>query len=100
MTTSLVWKIEQLERTIENGCVFRVSWSLKAIENDYIGYTFGMVNLEPPDELIPFEDLTEEIVLSWVKDQLGEDRVQELETYVCDEVARQKEPVVANGLPW
>jgi len=58
----------------------------------------------PGDDFIPFEDLTEEIVLQWVKDSLGADAVAEIEARVnakAAEVNQQlKNPTIEENIPW
>ncbi len=55
-------------------------------------------------DFIPYENLTEEIVISWVKDKLGADVVNETESAVNAEALAKKQeleyPVVEGGKPW
>jgi len=50
--------------------------------------------------LIPFADLTEDTVVGWIKDQLGADRVTEIELQLQGQLDEQKAPTKATGLPW
>jgi hypothetical protein len=54
MTTSFNWTITCLERYISTGLVKKVHWRLNAEQSGYKQY------------FIPFEDLTEEIIIGWL----------------------------------
>ena len=60
----------------------------------------GEVNLEKPETLIPYKDLTEEKVIGWVKAKLGKDTVAEIEKAIDAEINLQKTPVHGVGTPW
>jgi hypothetical protein len=45
-------------------------------------------------------DLTEEIVIGWVKDKFGEEKVTEIETALQAQIDEKKQPSSATGLPW
>jgi hypothetical protein len=49
---------------------------------------------------IPYEDLTEEVVIGWVKASMGEETVAAHEAAVAAQIADAKEPKVAVGMPW
>jgi len=67
MTTSFNWTITCLERYISTGLVKKVHWRLNAEQSGYKQYSLGIVTLPPPGEnFIPFEDLTEEIIIGWL----------------------------------
>ncbi len=55
-------------------------------------------------EFIPYEDLTEDIVIGWVQDSLGPDEVLAIQLRVDTLAATKKEyienPPVEGGLPW
>lgn len=76
------WSIGDLERMISDGYVYKVFWIVTATNGTYESKTYGSVDLDRPEELIPFENLTEELVISWVKSTLGEDSVRNLENNV------------------
>lgn len=53
---------------------------------------------------IPYEELTQDVVIGWVKDKLGADVVLETESTVDAEALANKEyienPPIKEGLPW
>ena len=67
------------------------------------------MDLPKPDTLVPYADLTEEVVLGWVKAKLNEDKdkegntidkVAQIETAVENGVNEQKTPTTGVGKPW
>jgi len=79
------WKIHSLtKRTINtiDSVVFTVVWEKFGIDED--GYTGSVkaaanFNIEDIDEssFVPYEQLTEEILINWVKDFINEDSVNQ-----------------------
>lgn len=107
MTITNTWGVVQMECYPEYegqpDMVFNVHWSLTAREDNYVGYAYGSVSVPLADEenFTPYEDLTEEQVLQWVKDALGEEAVLRYEQIVAQEIETQKNPpVVRPPLPW
>ena len=54
-----------------------------------------------PDEpgFIPYDQLTQQIVLGWVFDGLGTQKA-EIEATLTAKVEKQLNPTTANGVPW
>jgi hypothetical protein len=50
--------------------------------------------------MIPYADLTEETVVGWVKASLGAEGVAAVDAVLAANIASQKAPKVASGLPW
>jgi hypothetical protein len=100
MTAIISWNIASLERETSDGFVFTAHWTVNAVEGEYSASAYGSVGLERPDELIPYEDLTEETVVSWVQESMGEEQVESIEDNLLAQIAEQKAPQKAQGLPW
>ena len=73
----------------ETDVVYNVHWIVTGISdeldpegNAYQATTIGTqtVPLDPESEFIPFEDLTNEIVVDWTKDAMGAEQVTSIET--------------------
>lgn len=103
------YNIVQLERNVQDDGVFTAHWRATAVENGdihqnkYIATAYGSVGFEPDsskEDFIPYEDLTEEVVIQWVKDKLGEEFITTLEQGLAAQIGDQKAPKVASGLPW
>jgi hypothetical protein len=102
MATSFHWHITDMNRQTQDGYVFSVAYAVKAI-----GATFstvchvGSIELPRGETMIPFENLTKETVVSWVKDKLGAKGVTDIEDYLqkClnDRLVASAE---SSGLPW
>jgi hypothetical protein len=101
MSTTYTWKIAQLERETADGYVFTAHYTVDAEDGTYRAGAYGSIGLERPEgELIPFADLTEELVVGWVKDKLGEEQVENIEAALQTQLNEQAAPTKAAGLPW
>jgi hypothetical protein len=101
MVTEFTWAISQLERETTDGYVFTAHYTVNAADGIYSAGAYGSIGLErPEDEMIPFADLTEEIVVGWVQDKFGEEKVTEIETALQAQLDEQHAPSKAQGLPW
>lgn len=102
MTTTFKWDIAQLERNTADGVVFTVHYTVAASDGVYSSSAYGSLGLEQPeDDIIPYADLTPEIVISWVKEKLGgADKVAEIEAALQAQLDEQHAPTKAQGLPW
>ena len=96
MTT---WTIVNMERDASTGFVSTVHWTCSDVDGDYSGSTYGSLGLSG-ELTIPYEDLTEETVIGWVKAAMGEETVAAHEAAVAAQIAEAKEPKVAVGTPW
>jgi hypothetical protein len=95
------WTITDLERKTSDGYVYRAFWKIIATyENTETGI-HGSVEFPRTADFIPFEDLTEDIIVSWTKNQLGPRSVNSLEETVVHELELKISPITfSTGLPW
>lgn len=101
MSTTVTWNIANLERETADGYVYTVHYTVDAKDDTYAAGAYGSIGLErPEDEMIPFAELTPEVVVGWVKDQLGEEKVAEVEAALQAQLDEQRAPTKAAGLPW
>ena len=102
MTTTYTWGIANLERETSDGYVFTAHWTLSATDGEHIASSYGSIGFERPEEeeLIPFEDLTEELVISWVQEKLGEESITSMESALQSQIEEQKKPTKESGVPW
>jgi hypothetical protein len=100
MATEFAWKVAQLERETEDGFVFTVHYTINADDGTYTSGAYGSLGLERPDNLIPFSQLTEEVVIGWVKEKFGEEKVAEIEAALQAQLDEQHNPSKASGVPW
>ena len=99
MTTTTVWNVAQLERHTADGIVYTAHYTVDANDGTYSAGAYGSIGLEQPDpdSVIPYADLTPEIVIEWVKDKLN---VEEIEAALQAQLDEQHAPTKAAGLPW
>ena len=100
MATTFTWGINTLERETADGYVFVAHYTVDANDGTYNAGAYGSVGFERPNNLIPYSDLTEEIVVGWVKDHFGAEKVGEIETALQEQLNQQHAPTTAPGLPW
>ncbi len=101
MSITTKWEVNTLERELADGYVKKVIYRVKGLDGseEKVRAT-GEVELEKPETLIPYKDLTESTVLGWVKTKLGTDEVAAIEKSLEDEIALINTPVTAAGKPW
>jgi hypothetical protein len=60
--------------SLADGIVFTVHYTVNANDGTYSSGAYGSVGLEAPEgNVIPYADLTPEVVIGWVQDKLGGD---------------------------
>ena len=101
MAIKKTWEINTVERELADGYVKKVIYRVKGIDgSEEKARATGEVELEKPETLIPYKDLTESKVLEWVKTKLGADEVARVEKWLEDEIALINTPVTETGKPW
>ena len=102
MSTTFTWAIAQLERETTDGYVFTAHYTVNANDDAYSAGAYGSIGLERPEgELISFSELTEILIIGWVKEKLGgEEKVAEIEAALQALLDEQRNPSKAAGLPW
>lgn len=101
-TTTYTWGVANLERETSDGYVFTAHWTLSATDGEHTAGSYGSIGFERPeeDELIPFEDLTKELVISWIQEKLGEESITSMESALQSQIEEQKAPTKESGVPW
>jgi hypothetical protein len=101
-TTTTTWGIAQMERHTADGIVITVHYTVAANDGTYGSSAYGSVGLEQPEgNVIPYADLTPEIVIGWVQEKLGgEEKVEEIEAALQAQIDQQRTPTTAAGVPW
>jgi len=107
MATTYTWAVVQMdcypEEDGEMDVVFNVHWTLTGEEAGFSANAYGTqaVAVDPDAPFTPYADLTEEQVIGWVQDSMGEERVAALEAAVAAQINDQiAPPVVTPPLPW
>lgn len=91
------FKIVNLDRSTDGDVVTVIHWTCTKTDGEAVGSSYGSVGVEVGDTVIPFAALTEATVIDWVKDKLD---LVSLEASLDAQIADQKAPKVASGLPW
>ena len=91
-----------MERRVVDGIVIVVHYTVDANNGTYRSSAYGSVGLEASEEnVIPYADLTPEIVIRWVQEKLGGDeKVAEIEAALQAQIDEQRSPSKAAGVPW
>lgn len=93
------WKIKQIDRLSTTGEVINVRWTVLATKDSHTSSTVGATNINYSEEytFIPFENLTEETVLSWTWNIINK---TEIEEKLATDISNMETPVIISGLPW
>ena len=110
MTDTYDWKVATLDRNISKGSVFVVHYTVSASrtnttedEGNYTAGSYGSVGVSADpssSSFIPYENLTEENCIDWVKESLGSESVDSIETAITSDLNNQINPTDAAGVPW
>ena len=101
MSATFTWQISQLERAAADGYVFTAHYVVNASTPEHNAGACGCLGLERPESaLIPFESLTEPVVVGWVKDKLTAEKVAEVEAALQAQLEEKGAPSKLSGLPW
>lgn len=104
MTTPLTWHIANMDRTLPDGTVTVLHWTVSL--SDDAGHTagaYGSIGLPPhdPDAFTPFDDLTEaEVITQWLHPIMGAEQVAAYAAALEQQIAEQITPTRGSGLPW
>ena len=97
----IYWSIPQLERKSVDGGVVEVHWCATIVEDPWASSVYGtkMLSPEPSSEsFVPFESLTEELVLQWCHTDTQKAAIEE-ELQVRLTKLKNGE-ILTNSLPW
>ena len=103
MTITKTWEINTLQRELADGYVNKVIYRVNGTDGTYSTRATGEVDLEKPETLVPYKDLTEETVIGWVKAKLeaqDSGSVAKIEKAIDDNITLQKTPTHGVGTPW
>jgi hypothetical protein len=85
----------------ETDVVYNVHWIVTGASdqldpqgNAYSAINIGtqVVPLNPETPFIPFDELTNEVVVEWTKDAMGEEQVQSIEDSIASQIAELENP--------
>jgi len=85
----------------ETDVVYNVHWIVTGTSdqldpqgNAYVATNIGTqtVPLDPETPFIPFEDLTNEVVVEWTKEAMGEEQVTQIEENIASQIGELENP--------
>jgi hypothetical protein len=98
------WTIANLERNVADGGVTVAHWRVTESETvgdvTYTASSYGTCGFTPDpdaDDFVAYADLTEATVLGWVHAEVDQSAT---EASLTANIAGQKNPVSADGMPW
>ena len=98
------WTIANLERDIATGGVQVAHWRVTEEETvgdvTYTASAYGTCGFTPDasaDDFVAYDSLTEEVVMGWVHAEVDQSAT---EASLTANIAGQKNPVSADGMPW
>ena len=98
------WSIANLERHTGTGIVYTAHYQISANDGVYSAGAYGSIGLEEPaegDPVIPYNELTPETVIGWVKEKLGgPEKVDEIHAALKNSIDEQRSPSKMSGVPW
>lgn len=93
------FKIEDLERNSDDGVVV-AHWRVNKAQGENVASSYGAVSFTPDpssDDYVAFDNLTEAVVIEWVKAAID---TTALEDMLDAELTEQATPSIITGTPW
>jgi len=111
MAITYTWKIKSLKKTNGTGLndvIVGTQWELKGTDEDgdsgvFNGATPFEMSKVDPENFVSYENLTEEMVLDWIKAVVVDHYWDHVEMQILRQIALLKNPEVevnSAGLPW
>lgn len=94
---NITWSIDNLDRQTSDDLVTTAHWRVSAVDGEHSAGAYGSAGFTRGDSFTPFESLTQEQVIAWVKEQLD---TAEIEANLAGQIAALKAPKTVSGLPW
>ena len=107
MATTYNWEVTALYTvsTPENGFVVNANYKVVGNDGTYkseicdsASFTF-----QQGEQYVPYADLTNDIVIGWIQEKLGEDSIANIEYCINDQIQMQINPPITpepTPLPW
>ena len=103
MAITKTWEVNTLQRELADGYVNKVIYRVNGSDGTYQTRATGEVDLEKPETLVPYKDLTHDTVIGWVKAKLEAEEtgtVAKIEAAIDANINLQKTPTHGTGTPW
>ena len=93
-----IWTITQTDYQTANGFIFTAHWTATQVDEGYTASIWSTCSWQPGTPTIPYANVTEAEVLDWCY-AAGVDK-DATEAALAQNIALQKNPVTAQGVPW
>ena len=107
MATQFTWTVNQMFtlQTPDPDYVVNVIWTLTGVDGEFTASIGGntVFNSNQSSQFIPYNELTQDIVIGWVQASLGADGIANYEANVNGQIASMQNPPVSpqnTPLPW
>ena len=105
MANTYTWKVGQCDRTLADGVISTLHYSVTAVTEDgvYSVGAYGSIGLAAPDAetMIAYDIVTEANCIAWLHSALGGDeKVTEIQTALDNQLTEKRTPTVGAGTPW
>jgi len=105
MANTYTWKVGQCDRTLADGVINTLHYTVTAVTEDgvYSAGAYGSIGLEAPDAetMIAYDSVTEANCITWLQAALGGDeKVTEIQTALDNQLTEKRTPTVGAGTPW
>ena len=93
----MVTTVVQLDRTTADDVVTTVHWNASEVDGEYSASAYGSQSFTRDADsptLVAYADLTEAVVVGWLTLDSG------LAADLLAQIAEQKAPTAATGVPW
>lgn len=101
MTYDINFKVKNLVRNPEDGLVVQALFDIVLTPEQDEPVTFhGMVELSRGELFVPFEELTEAVVIEWITGMIPPEAIEGYKEMADQRVSARRAPVLVSGLPW
>ena len=105
MANTYTWKVVQCDRTLADGVISTLHYTVTAVTDDgvYSAGAYGSIGLEAPDPetMIAYDSVTEANCIAWLQAALGGDeKVTEIQTALDNQLTEKRTPTTGAGVPW
>ena len=107
MATKFIWTVDAMYtlQTPDPNYVVNVIWTLTGVDGEFTASIGGntVFDSNQSSTFIPYNELTQDIVIGWVQANLGEQGIANYEANVNGQIASMQNPPVSpenTPLPW
>lgn len=89
--------VTNLDRNTDGDVVTTVHYTITKTVGEHAASTYSTIAVEVGDDFVPYAELTEATVVSWVSDKLD---LEAVEASLDAQLAEMQAPSKAVGVPW